>query len=159
MKTQKGRLVVLILLAGTAAACAVESRSPPPTYARTAPPPPPAKSTTRTAKEGSVSTTQTTGAELLLQRRPPSTPMTHSIQPGANVQPEDRRISERISAAIVADRTLHDVALDRVQITTLGRKVILTGLVPTLADSVAIETHAREIRGVDIVENRLEILR
>ena len=86
--------------------------------------------------------------------------MAAAAQPDAvGRQPPDRRMSERIQKVLAADETLHDVALDRVRVVTVDGHVTLSGLVPTLADKVAIEQRVREVKGVEAIDNEIEVLR
>lgn len=85
--------------------------------------------------------------------------MTAAAQPEPSGAPPDRRTSEQIERALASDPTLHDVALDRVRVVTSGGQVMLSGLVPTLADKVSIEQRVREVKGVEAVDNRIEVLR
>ena len=104
-----------------------------------------------------VGTTRTTSAALVTEKQ--RGPIAASAQPAAAGRHPDRRVSERIQKAIAADETLHDVALDRVRVVTVDGHVTLSGLVPTLADKVAIEQRVREVKGVEAVDNEIEVLR
>lgn len=104
-----------------------------------------------------VGTTQTTSAALVTERQ--RGPITASAQPEVPSTHPDRRMSERIHKEITADQTLRDVALDRVRVVTVDGHVTLSGLVPTLADKVAIEQRVREVKGVEAVDNEIEVLR
>ena len=109
-----------------------------------------------------VGTTQTTSSALVADTTTPTPrrgPMTAAAQPEPSGAPPDRRTSEQIERALASDPTLHDVALDRVRVVTSGGQVMLSGLVPTLADKVSIEQRVREVKGVEAVDNRIEVLR
>ena len=108
--------------------------------------------------ESVVGTTQTTSAALSTTDKQRG-PMTAAAQPEPSRSPPDRRTSEKIQQALAADQTLADVALDRVRVVTVDGQVTLSGLVPTLADKVAIEQRVREIKGVEAVDNQIEVLR
>jgi len=122
--------------------------------------------TTRTSKTTTVTvhppppvvgTTRTTSAALVTEKQ--RGPLTAAAQPEVPASHPDRRMSERIQKAIAADVTLRDVALDRVRVVTVDGHVTLSGLVPTLADKVAIEQRVREVKGVEAVDNEIEVLR
>ena len=105
-----------------------------------------------------VGTTRTTSAALSTTAKP-SGPMAAAAQPEASGSPPDRRTSEKIQKTLAADQSLRDVALDRVRVVTVDGQVKLSGLVPTLADKVAIEQRVREVKGVEAVDNQIEVLR
>jgi osmotically-inducible protein OsmY len=67
-------------------------------------------------------------------------------------------MSDHIRRVLVSDRTLDDVSLERVRVTAQGGRVTLGGIVPTLADKVAIEQRVREVKGVEAVVNEIEVL-
>jgi osmotically-inducible protein OsmY len=102
-----------------------------------------------------VSTTRTTSAEL----RSTNGPLVASARPDATGKHPDRPMSERIRRSLLDDKSLHDVALDRVRVVVVGSQVKLNGIVPTLADKVAIEQRVREVKGVEGVDNEIEVLR
>jgi len=104
-----------------------------------------------------VGTTQTTSAGLVVDKQ--RGPIAASAQPEVPAGHPDRRTSERIQKELAADETLHDVALDRVRVVTVDGHVTLSGIVPTLADKVAIEQRVREVKGVEAVDNQIEVLR
>jgi len=105
-----------------------------------------------------VGTTRTTSAALATADESRG-PMTASAQPEPSRTHPDRGTSEKIQKELAADRTLRDVALDRVRVVTVDGQVTLSGLVPTLADKVTIEQRVREVKGVNAVDNQIEVLR
>jgi BON domain len=100
--------------------------------------------------------TETTNAEVVLARRGP---VAASAQPDISGRHPDRRVSERIRRVLANDDTLGDIELDRVRVVTVQGHVTLRGLVPTMADKVAIEQRVREVKGVIAVDNAIEVLR
>ncbi len=105
-----------------------------------------------------VGTTRTTSAALSVAEKERG-PMTASAHPDISGRHPDRRMSDRIQKVLAADEALRDVALDRVRIVSVDGHVTLSGLVPTLADKVAIEQRVREVKGVEAVDNEIEVLR
>ncbi|MDF2694612.1 MAG: hypothetical protein K0S65_2995, partial [Labilithrix sp.] len=104
-----------------------------------------------------VATTETTGADVVLERG--RAPLSASVQPDVSSGHPDRQLSDRIGRTLGSDQSLRGVALDRVRIRSVDGHVTLHGLVPTLADKVAIEQRVREVKGVTAVNNAIEVLR
>jgi hypothetical protein len=104
-----------------------------------------------------VATTETTGADVVLERG--RAPLSASVQPDVSSGHPDRQLSDRIGRTLGSDQSLRGVALDRVRIRSVDGHVTLHGLVPTLADKVAIEQRVREVKGVTAVDNAIEVLR
>ncbi|HVH41676.1 MAG TPA: BON domain-containing protein [Labilithrix sp.] len=116
-------------------------------------PPPPEVVSQRSEPVGR---TEITSAELVVDRR--AAPVTASARPDASGGHPDRTMSDHIRRVLVSDRTLDDVSLERVRVTAQGGRVTLGGIVPTLADKVAIEQRVREVKGVEAVVNEIEVL-
>lgn len=111
-----------------------------------------------------VSTTRTTSSRLGVDKQGLETPdkqpmLTDSPQSAKVPGHPDSRMSERIHKALNADDTLRDVDIHRLRVVTVDGQVTLSGAVPTLADKVAIEQRVREVKGVEAVDNELEVLR
>ena len=63
-----------------------------------------------------------------------------------------------IRQAIAGDASLAGVGTEQVRVVAVSGHVTLSGYVPTLADKVAIEQRAREVKGVEGVTNDLQVL-
>src|SRR5262249_32982301 len=110
-------------------------------------PPPPPEAT---------SAASTTRADLPPPER--KAPISASVAPDASGTHLDRRVSDHIRKALAEDTALREVAIERVRIETVDGKVTLSGLVPTVADKVAIEQRVRAVKGVKSVDNQMEVL-
>ncbi len=101
------------------------------------------------AQAPTAGVTETSSATL---KKAPRAPLTASAQPMARGRSPDRRVSERVRAALIADERLREVGLDRVRVVTTEGKVELSGLVTNEAESHAVEESVRTVKGVETVD-------
>lgn len=104
-----------------------------------------------------VSTTQTTSAALTTTRsaqvearddQGPNAPIIATTE-------KDRALGGRIRHHL--QRSLKDVAWNRVRMEIDGGQVKLVGTLPTVADSIAVEECVREVKGVMAVTNEIKL--
>ncbi|MBX3233870.1 MAG: BON domain-containing protein [Labilithrix sp.] len=85
-------------------------------------------------------------------------PLTASVSPQGRGRRDERRISDRVRAAIIADPALNQMALFRVRIETEGNKVILAGIVNSQAQETALLERVKGVEGVEGVDDQIEVL-
>lgn len=97
-----------------------------------------------------VGTTSLTSAEYVSEKNAPVE---------LSNDPADRRLNDQIRRALTSDKNMRDVSLERVQVSAVNHRVALRGSVSTLADKVAVEQRVREVKGVEAVDNDIDVLR
>lgn len=85
-------------------------------------------------------------------------PLTASVSPEGRGHFQDRRVSDKVRAAILGDPALKDVALDRIRIETKQGKVIVAGIVTTDAQERAVLDRVKSVDGVTSVDDQVEVL-
>lgn len=73
-------------------------------------------------------------------------------------RPADRQLGARCRHALVTDARMKDVPVDRVRLSAENYRVRLRGVVPTIADKVAVEQRVREVRDVEAVDNQIFVI-
>lgn len=85
-------------------------------------------------------------------------PLTASVSPEGRGHFQDRRVSDKVRAAILADPALKEVALDRIRIETRQGKVIVAGIVTSDAQEKAVLDRVKSVDGVTSVDDQVEVL-
>ena len=73
--------------------------------------------------------------------------------------PADRHVSEKIRERLAQERSLENVGWNRLEIATVDGHVTVTGDLPTVADSCAVEHAVRQVKGVVSVTNDIRVSR
>ena len=85
-------------------------------------------------------------------------PLTASVSPEGRGHRQDRRVSDAVRRAMIADPALKQVALDRIRIETRQGKVIVAGIVASAAQEKAVLDRAKSVEGVTSVDDQVEVL-
>jgi hypothetical protein len=107
-----------------------------------------------------VSTTRTSSADLDVTQKghiPVNSLAYRNDAPGYG--DADIRMTQLVRQSLASDPSLRDVATDRVRVVVVSGRALLSGYIPTLADKVAVEQRIREVKGIEGVDNELQVLR
>lgn len=85
-------------------------------------------------------------------------PLTASVSPEGRGHRADRRVSDAVRLAIIADPALKQVSLDRIRVETRQGKVIIAGIVQSAAQEKAILDRVKSVDGVTSVDDQVEVL-